>query len=395
MNKTTQKILIIAISAIVVIVATTVALLVVPGMLNKEKETEDDNYSRPKATSVQKEEETEASHTYFPEDFTEPSTEMTTLDSLLASTQNALDPNNKPSTVVPSVQNPAGNNNGGSNKPAGNNNSGSAKPTTPAAKPTTPAAKPTAPVAKPTTPVVPGSTKPSYNNTQSGVNIKDLIDEDGVQVLGYRWSNEGNGYYYTDDKDCWQKNAGYNEVYDQMAPLTAMFIDQVRIRFNYGGKDWMVQLWKGQYGWLLVGAEIGLYTAEEGANTGDINDINHYNCADKEDWLYMSMDMYWAKGNNGHYEKAFSRPYAKYWWPTGFVKGQLTKYTWPRTELKMKGRITFKDEAMADAFVAELKKSGFARAAGSTSSLLADDTYYQEGADIIFLWSTIYHDCFK
>ena len=37
MNKTTQKILILAISAIVVIVATTVALLVVPDRLNKEQ----------------------------------------------------------------------------------------------------------------------------------------------------------------------------------------------------------------------------------------------------------------------------------------------------------------------------------------------------------------------
>ena len=227
------------------------------------------------------------------------------------------------------------------------------------------------------------------------INVKDLIDENGVQVLGYRYSNEGDGYYYTDDKDCWQMNAGYNEVYDNMAPMTAMFIDQVRLRFNYGGKDWMIQLWKGQYGWLLVGAEIGLYTQDEGVNSGNVNDINHYNCADKEDWLYMSMDCYWAEGNNGHYKKVFSRPYAKYWWPTGFVKGQLTKYTWPRTELKMKARITFKDAQMANLFVEELRKTGFVRAAGSASNQLVDDSYYQNGADVWFLWSTIYHDCFK
>lgn len=375
MNKTTQKILIIAISAIVVIVATTVALLVVPDMLNKEKDDgkDDKNYPTPQATT----QVANGGEIYTQNNgVVEIPTEMTTLDSILNSTQNALDPNNKPTSATPTR--PAGNagsNNGGSNRPAGNtgsnnggsNNSGSANK---------------------------GETV-TYPDTQSGINIKPLIDENGVQVLGYRYSNEGDGYYYTDDKDCWQMNAGYNEVYDQMAPLTAMFIDQVRVRFNYGGKDWMVQLWKGQYGWLLVGAEIGLYTAEEGANTGAINDINHYNCADKEDWLYMSMDCYWAEGNNGHYKKVFSRGYDKYWWPTGFVKGQLTKYTWPRTELKMKGRITFKDEAMADAFVAELKKSGFARAAGSSSSQLADDTYYQNGADVVFLWSTIYHDCFK
>ena len=349
MNKTTQKILILAISAIVVIVATTVALLVVPDMLNKEKEDETTEYKRPQAT------EQSNMPTY---EFVAP-TESNTLTTVMDATMSALDPSNKPTSATPPSSRPASNNDK-------NPNAGGSK----------------------------GETT-TYKNTQSGLNVKDLIDENGVQVLGYRYSNEGNGYYYTDDKDCWQKSAGYNEVYDNMAPMTAMFIDQVRVRFNYGGKDWMVQLWKGQYGWLLVGAEIGLYTAEEGANTGNVNDINHYNCADKEDWLYMSMDCYWSEGNNGHYEKVFSRPYDKYWWPTGFVKGQLTKYTWPRTELKMKARITFKDVEMADAFVAELKASGFRRAAGAGSSELVDDSYYQNGADVTFLWSTIYHDCFK
>ena len=376
MNKTTQKILILAISAIVVIVATTVALLVVPGLLDKEDDKEKTTkYKRPQA-----EEQTEAP-TY---DFSAPVIDDNTLTTVIDATQSAIDPNNVPtSTTPPSASKPAnngGSNNGGSNN-GGSNNGGSNNGGSNNGGSNNGGSN--------------NGETVTYQDTQSGLNVKDLIDENGVQVLGYRYSNEGDGYYYTDDKDCWQMNAGYNEVYDQMAPLTAMFIDQVRVRFNYGGKDWMIQLWKGQYGWLLVGAEIGLYTAEEGENTGAVTDINHYNCADKEDWLYMSMDCYWAEGNNGHYKKVFSRPYDKYWWPTGFVKGQLTKYTWPRTELKMKGRITFKDEAMANAFVAELKKSGFVRAAGSASSQLVDDSYYQNGADVTFLWSTVYHDCFK
>ncbi len=348
MNKTTQKIIIIAVSAIIVIVAATAAALILPGFMNKEEATQPTtNYERPTAESP----------TY---NFGTPSVDTSlpsVAETVLNATQSALNPNNRPSS----------NNSATPTRPAGNNgNAGSGN---------------NAP------------TSPNYGDTQSGVNIKDLIDEDGVQVAGYRYSNDG--YYYTDDKDCWQMNAGYNEVYDNMAPMTAMFIDQVRLRFNYGGKDWMIQLWKGQYGWLLVGAEIGLYTQDEGVNTGNVNEINHYNCADKEDWLYMSMDCYWAEGNNGHYKKVFSRPYAKYWWPTGFVKGQLTKYTWPRTELKMKARITFKDTQMANLFVEELRKSGFVRASGTASNQLVDDSYYQSGADVWFLWSTVYHDCFK
>ncbi len=221
--------------------------------------------------------------------------------------------------------------------------------------------------------------------------VDNVIGEGGGQFAGYRYNSAGD-FYYTDDKDCWQKSAGYNEVYDNMAPATGMFIDQVRIRFNYGGKDWMIQFWKGQYGFLLVGAEIGVYTAPGGTYKGDTSGVNHYNCADQEDWLNMQLDCYWSENNNGHYKKIFTREYGKYWWATGFVKGQLTKYTIPKTELKVKGRITFKSTEMANLFVYGLRDSGFVRAAGSGQ--LVDDSYYQSGADVWVLWSTIYHDCF-
>ncbi len=221
--------------------------------------------------------------------------------------------------------------------------------------------------------------------------VDNVIGEGGGQFAGYRYNSAGD-FYYTDDKDCWQKNAGYNEVYDNMAPMTGMFIDQVRIRFNYGGKDWMIQFWKGQYGFLLVGAEIGVYTAPGGTYKGDTSGVNHYDCASQEDWLNMQLDCYWSENNNGHYKKIFTREYGKYWWATGFVKGQLTKYTIPKTELKVKGRITFKSTEMADLFVYGLRDSGFVRA--SASNQLVDDSYYQSGADVWVLWSTIYHDCF-
>ncbi len=221
--------------------------------------------------------------------------------------------------------------------------------------------------------------------------VDKVIAENGGQFAGYRYNTAGD-FYYTDDKDCWQKNAGYNEVYDNMAPMTGMFIDQVRIRFNYGGKDWMIQFWKGQYGFLLVGAEIGVYTAPGGTYKGDTSGVNHYSCAGQEDWLNMQLDCYWSKNNDGHYKKIFTREYGKYWWATGFVKGQLTKYTIPKTELKVKGRITFKSTEMANLFVYGLRDSGFVRA--SASNQLVDDSYYQSGADVWVLWSTIYHDCF-
>lgn len=233
------------------------------------------------------------------------------------------------------------------------------------------------------------ATTNSAATTQALTPLAKWLSEN--QVAGYRYEPNGD-FFYTDDKDCWQKNAGYNEFYDNYAPAAAMFIDQIRIRFTYENKDWMLQLWKGQYGWLFVGAETGVYTAPAGTYKGGKGDANHYDCADKEDWLYMQLDCYWSKNNDGHYKKIFTRPYDKYWWATGFVWGQLTKYSKPRTELKAKNRITFKSEEMANLFVQGLKEAGFVRAVGSDQ--LVDDSYYQSGKDVWLLWSSIQHDSF-
>ena len=215
MNKSTQKIIIIAVSAIIVIVAATAAALILPGFMNMEEVTQlTTNYERPTAEAPTYNFEVPSVDTSLP----------SVAETILNATQGAVNPNNKPTSNKPVAP---------TTRPSNNNNNQGGQQ---------------------------NNANPNYKDTESGLNVKDLIDENGVQVAGYRYSNDGDGYYYTDDKDCWQMNAGYNEVYDNMAPMTAMFIDQVRLRFNYGGKDWMIQLWKGQYGWLLVGTEIGLYT---------------------------------------------------------------------------------------------------------------------------------------
>ena len=344
MNSSTKKIFIIAIAAIVVICAATAGVLVHNGMEAKK--------NAEITTSV----------------VTEPIKEVPTYSPVTPVVPVVTEPVSKViSEVVQATQNAV-------SKPAGNTNAA----TKPAANGNTATTKPAA-----------NNAKPNTASTTTGEFVKDVVTNE--EFLGYRYNPEGD-YYYCDDKECWQANAGYNEVYDQMAPVTAMFIDQIRIRFTYENKDWMIQYWKGQYGWLLIGAEIGVYTAPMGQYTGETGDVNHYDCASKSDWLSMSLDCYWAENDSGHYKKVFSRPYDKYWWATGFVKGRVTKYTAPRDEIKVKSRITFKSQEMADLFVLGLRESGFVRSAASTS--LVDDSYFQSGADVWVLWSTIEHDCF-
>ena len=361
MNK--NKIIILAVCAVVVIGG---AIAAVPILRNR-------NTPEIEAPSVSQEEVSETSGNYeFPSYvYEEPESESVADPSVNADT--AAD--GSVLTTVKELASVVVNSTTGKN-PANGSSSGRNNTTTTTAKNT----KNTTTTTK----------KSSGNNTQTGLVPNAIGDEAEQSFLGYRYSSDG--YYYCDDKDCWQKNVGYNEVYDKWAPVAGMYIDQVRIRFQYDKQNYMIQFWKGQYGFLLIGAEIGIYTCDLDDYQGNTGDLNHFYCADKSDWLKMQLDCYYCQGGKGQYTRIFTRPYDTYWWATGFVKGQLTKYTAPRTELKTRNRITFKSEEQANIFVQGLKVAGFRRAAASDQ--LVDDSYFASGKDVWVLWSTIQQDCF-
>lgn len=204
------------------------------------------------------------------------------------------------------------------------------------------------------------------------------IDFDKASIASYKYDPNGN-YYYTDDKNAWQSNFGFNEGYDSMAPVTMMYYDTVRTKFVYGNKEWLVQLWKGQYGYAFVGGEVGVYTRK----TGSVG--THFNCAKKEDWLKMEMCFMWDEYQNGNYRPVFNRPYTDYWWCTGFVVGFDGGVN--RHQFRLVTHITFKDVEMADAFCEAFEKNGFKRVSSLTRNDL--DSFVQVGADVGFVWQNI------
>ena len=204
------------------------------------------------------------------------------------------------------------------------------------------------------------------------------IDFETAKVLSYKYDPDG-GYFYTDDKECWQKNFGFNEGYDSMAPLGMMNYDTVRVKFNYDNKEWLIQMWKGQYGYAFVGGEVGVYTRKVGAGG------THYNCAKQEDWLNMEMAFVWDKGRTGNYQTIFVRDYTQYWWCTGFVPGLETGA--PRDQFRLITHITFKSTEMAELFCQAFEKQGFTRVAKLNNNEI--DTFVQVGADVAFVWQDI------
>ena len=135
------------------------------------------------------------------------------------------------------------------------------------------------------------------------------------------------------------------------------------------GQEWMIQPWKGQYGMILYGGEIGVYR-KYSDRTEAI-----YDCAKDDDMLMMEMDAYQYNSSTKEWTKAFHRPYGSYWWITGFKFGYIRMVnpleaqsfkTFP--DLRLDYRITMKDFDMRNAFVnrmnemiEEQKASGNAR----------------------------------
>ncbi len=178
-----------------------------------------------------------------------------------------------------------------------------------------------------------------------------VTNPDGSGLLGFSYDARENVFYAS--SNAWQRTFGYTFIYDVSAPVIICWFDTTRIFFEYDNKEWMVQLWKGQYGWVLIGAEIGLYYRDFDNPMIDENGVNYFKCADDDLLIKMSMSLYRNKN------LLFSRGQQYSWWLTGFVPGALTGWgAQPEAtaELGLDATLTFTDTEMMNAFIDGLNK---------------------------------------
>lgn len=231
---------------------------------------------------------------------------------------------------------------------AGNTSSATTQATTSTSVDTTEVKKPVATTEgkKPATTVPTTEKIPTAAEIQE-MPLKDVQDllfasdsaDKTVQILsacGFEY-DEKQGIYYS-SVNPWQKGFGFNVIYDMSAPLAGMYYATERVYFQYDNKDWMIQIWKGQYG-MTAGAEIGIYNKTD--------KIMQYDCVSEEEFLEMSFVLY----NQG--KKMFERGPEKHWWLTGF---KILNIGVPIL-LDMDMTIKFPTKSMADAFEAGLKKA--------------------------------------
>lgn len=180
--------------------------------------------------------------------------------------------------------------------------------------------------------------------------IYDAVQQKEIEALvaaggyAYDWKQD---IFYT-PHDPWQKQFGYCRLYDEAAPAMAMVIDSEPIQFEYDGKRWLIELWKGQYG-ITTGCEIGVYYTTEpdveipGVFTGPL----YFGASDEE---HLIMFCFLQKNGTG----LFSRT-GTHWWLTGFVLGEFSE----PEELTMIALITLKNEGMCAAFIKALQGLGY------------------------------------
>ena len=158
-----------------------------------------------------------------------------------------------------------------------------------------------------------------------------------------------------------QRKFGFNFIYDMAAPMAGMVYDTKRIEFIYDNREWMIQIWKGQYG-ITSGAEIGLYNRP-------LDRVMQYDCADDEDLIEMQFDFY----NQNQF--VFSRGPEKHWWLTGF---KIFNAGVPML-IDLDMTLKFTNITMARAFYNSLKKV-------AATSLIDPMTYSIKGSTVSIHW---------
>lgn len=204
-----------------------------------------------------------------------------------------------------------------------------------------------------------GRTEEVYTGILYDSVANQLVGKNGNPAFMGYYIDFNQNYVYT-GIDVWQREMGFNIFYDIFCYLTPFFFHYTtqRVKFNYQGKDWMFQMWKGRYA-IANGGELGIYTRPEE------KEGSFYDCGADEDMLVMSVAVYHGD------ELLFKHGPMLHWWVTGFA---INDTAYLPESLTLFATIEMRDEEMLEA----------ASEAFETKKGIID--YEVEGLTISFVW---------
>jgi len=172
---------------------------------------------------------------------------------------------------------------------------------------------------------------------------------------------------------------GFTPLFDPFAPVIGAFIDTLRCTFDYGGREWRVQMWKGSYLFgLNTGGEIGLYSRSSA------RPLDHFGAAFKQDWIGMEMAVY------HHDHRLFLRPMETRWWQTGYSLF-ISEDVLSSRHVTMVSALRFNTEGKAQAFADTLYEWGFVRCE-EIPRWYTPDRFLVDGETVHLSWRSIFDD---
>lgn len=150
---------------------------------------------------------------------------------------------------------------------------------------------------------------------------------------------------FTSRLDAWQRKQGYEDLFDRAATGLNMVLDAWPVHFDYEGRTWLIELWKGQYG-INTGGEIGIYHAKD-IVPEVFYKTSHFDAAEDDEMPQMICRLE-RKG------KELYRQNKEHWWLTGFQMGSFSK----PSELRLTATLHFREQKMAVAFYRGLVRTG-------------------------------------
>ena len=142
----------------------------------------------------------------------------------------------------------------------------------------------------------------------------------------------------------WQRSLGFDRLYDLLANSTLFFnMSTRRFHFEARGKEWMIQIWKGNYGLASNGVEIGIYNRPKGSIG------TYYNAASDDEMMMLAASLYHGD------TLLFSCGPTLHWWLSAF---KISKVIYQPKDLTMTFSIELPDQEMFDAFTAAIDNHG-------------------------------------
>lgn len=151
---------------------------------------------------------------------------------------------------------------------------------------------------------------------------------------------------FTGKIDAWQRKSGYEALFDKAAAHFHMIFDAFPVYFDYEGRTWLIEFWKGQYG-INTGAEVGVYHADRIVPKED-REREHFEAVDDEEMPLISYCL----------EKKKKRMYClkwNHWWLASFRMGEFSH---PK-DLQLMATLTFQNPQLAKSFYEGIQDSGW------------------------------------